>query len=356
MTLLTLPSLCAAGLLSLLPCWRAGPGRPKPPRSSKRAARSATAADGESASPAFPRLAGQHAGYIERQLRDYKSGKRKSRAMSAIIEDVSEGPTSRRWGPISKAAPRTPTRSKTPSWPWVGRYLFTRGNPYSGVPACSACHGENGARHGCAAAPGRPAHRYVERQLQAFDKRERTNDNAVMHGVASKLTELEVRRLQPTWRAKVELSAAVVRPGRPPMLTTPLYLLDPKDPAARACQRCGMRGVACLACWASHAGRCAQPHHAHRTARARRAAVRRPGRRSRLHAAFEGFVRFERATAGGDRRIIRLAGSGDLLGQELLLQRPHQDDAIACTPATLCRIPVNLVLRLGHCTPPCCAS
>jgi len=61
----------------------------------------------------------------------------------------------------------------------------------------------------------------------------------------------------------------------------------------------------------------------------------------------EGFVRFERATAGGARRIIRLAGSGDLLGQELLLQRPHQDDAIACTPATLCRIPVNLVLRLG---------
>ena len=45
-------------------------------------------ADGESASPAFPRLAGQHAGYIERQLRDYKSGKRKSRAMSAIIEQI----------------------------------------------------------------------------------------------------------------------------------------------------------------------------------------------------------------------------------------------------------------------------
>jgi hypothetical protein len=28
------------------------------------------------------------------------------------------------------------------------------------------------------------------------------------------------------------------------MVTTPLYLLDPQDPAARACQRCGMRGVA----------------------------------------------------------------------------------------------------------------
>lgn len=61
----------------------------------------------------------------------------------------------------------------------------------------------------------------------------------------------------------------------------------------------------------------------------------------------KGFVRFERATAGGARRIVRLAGSGDLLGQEQLLQRPHLDDAIACTHASLCRIPVNLVLRLG---------
>jgi cytochrome c553 len=46
--------------------------------------------DGESGSPAFPRLAGQHAVYVERQLRDYKSGKRKSRAMSAMVEDLKE--------------------------------------------------------------------------------------------------------------------------------------------------------------------------------------------------------------------------------------------------------------------------
>ena len=32
---------------------------------------------------------------------------------------------------------------------------------------------------------------YTENQLKAFNKRERTNDNAVMHTVASKLTELE---------------------------------------------------------------------------------------------------------------------------------------------------------------------
>ena len=43
-------------------------------------------------------------------------------------------------------------------------------------------------------------------------------------------------------------------------------------------------------------------------------------------------MRFERFNERGDRRIVRLAGKGDLIGQEALLQRPHSDDAIACTP------------------------
>ena len=37
--------------------------------------------EGESASPVFPRLAGQHAEYLARQLGDFKSGKRKSETM-----------------------------------------------------------------------------------------------------------------------------------------------------------------------------------------------------------------------------------------------------------------------------------
>ena len=149
-------------------------------------------ADGESASPAFPRLAGQHAGYIERQLRDYKSGKRKSCAMSAIIEDVFEVDF-KSLGAYFQSRPTHTHPIEDAELAQVGRFLYLRGNPYSGVPACSACHGENG--HGTAALPRLAGQhtRYVERQLQAFDKRERTNDNAVMHAVASKLTELELR-------------------------------------------------------------------------------------------------------------------------------------------------------------------
>ena len=75
----------------------------------------------------------------------------------------------------------------------MGRFVFLRGNPYSGVAACASCHGPKGG--GTETLPrlaGQHA-QYTENQLKAFNKRERTNDNAVMHGIASKLSELELK-------------------------------------------------------------------------------------------------------------------------------------------------------------------
>ncbi len=51
-----------------------------------------------------------------------------------------------------------------------------------------------------------------------------------------------------------------------------------------------------------------------------------------------GIVRFERVTAAGGRRIIRVAGQGDLIGQEALLHQAYRDDAVICTPSTLRRV------------------
>ena len=42
-------------------------------------------AEGESASEVFPRLAGQNAEYIAKQLENFKSGKRKSSAMAPMV-------------------------------------------------------------------------------------------------------------------------------------------------------------------------------------------------------------------------------------------------------------------------------
>lgn len=148
--------------------------------------------DGESSSPVFPRLSGQHANYVARQLADYHSGRRKSDTMRPMVEDLS---------PADFVALGRYFESRTPvahqpddaGLAQVGRFIFERGNPYAGIPSCASCHGQNG--HGTDALPrlaGQHA-QYLEQQLKRFNSRERTNDNAVMSAVASKLTELEAK-------------------------------------------------------------------------------------------------------------------------------------------------------------------
>jgi cytochrome c553 len=149
-------------------------------------------AQGESSSPVFPRLAGQHAQYVARQLADYKSGKRVSSTMKPMVEDL--GPEDfKALGAYFESRPTQTHKVDDPELAQMGRFIFMRGNPYSGVAACSGCHGPKG--HGTDTLPrlaGQHA-QYTENQLKAFNKRERTNDNAIMHGVASKLTELEAK-------------------------------------------------------------------------------------------------------------------------------------------------------------------
>jgi cytochrome c553 len=75
----------------------------------------------------------------------------------------------------------------------VGKYIFERGNSFSGVASCASCHGAKGyGTHQLPRLAGQhPA--YLETQLKEFGRRERTNDNSIMHSIASKLTELEMR-------------------------------------------------------------------------------------------------------------------------------------------------------------------
>lgn len=149
-------------------------------------------ADGESSSPVFPRLAGQHAAYVERQLADYKSGKRVSSTMRPMVEDL--GPADfKALGAFFESRPTMPHKVEDTELAQMGRFIYLRGNPYSGVAACATCHGPQG--HGTETLPrlaGQHA-QYVENQLKAFNRRERTNDNAIMQSIAGKLTELELK-------------------------------------------------------------------------------------------------------------------------------------------------------------------
>jgi cytochrome c553 len=148
--------------------------------------------EGESASAVYPRLAAQHPDYLQKQLRDFRDGRRVSDPMSEMAKDLKDDDIAAlaAFFASRKAGARQPGDVELAN---VGKYIFNRGNGYSGVAACASCHGAKG--YGTEQLPRlagqHPA--YVETQLKEFNKRARTNDNAIMHSIASKLTELETR-------------------------------------------------------------------------------------------------------------------------------------------------------------------
>src|SRR5574343_765893 len=146
--------------------------------------------NGESASAVFPRLAGQHSEYIAKQLADFKSGKRASDTMKPQAEELTPAEM-KSLGAFFQAKIVGPRPARDQELLAVGKYVFNRGNQFSGLPACSTCHGAKGL--GTPQLPRLAGQhpRYTEDQLKQFNSRERTNDNAVMHTVTSKLTEFE---------------------------------------------------------------------------------------------------------------------------------------------------------------------
>ncbi len=148
-------------------------------------------AQGESTSEAFPRLAGQHAEYIAKQLDAFKSGKRQSSTMAGMVAKLTPDEMLALGKYYEKfSVPRE--EAKDPQLAAKGREIYHKGNPVSGVPACVSCHGANA--EGSASLPRLATQfsGYIHNQLKSFSKRERTNDNAVMHVVVEKMTELEM--------------------------------------------------------------------------------------------------------------------------------------------------------------------
>jgi cytochrome c553 len=149
-------------------------------------------AEGESSTPMFPRLAGQHANYVARQLADFKSGRRKSAVMTPMVKELSEGDM-KALGRWFEARPVHGHEVTDPALALQGRSIYERGLPAQGVPACKKCHGAQG--EGTEDLPrlaGQHA-TYLENQLRAFSKRERTNDNAVMQTIAARIGDAELR-------------------------------------------------------------------------------------------------------------------------------------------------------------------
>lgn len=149
-------------------------------------------ADGESSSEVFPKLGAQNADYLAKQLANFKSGARKSSTMGGMVKDLSEQDFAS-VGAYFAAKPSSAHEVKDWDLAGVGRYVYLQGNRWSGVAACQTCHGPSG--HGTANLPRLAGQNaiYLETQIKQFNTRERTNDNEVMHAIAAKMSELEIK-------------------------------------------------------------------------------------------------------------------------------------------------------------------
>ena len=147
--------------------------------------------DGESASEVFPRLAGQNAEYIAKQLENFKNGTRKSTAMASMVSSLSPEDMEA-LGQFYASRPPHKEAAKDAQLASVGQYIYQVGNKWSGVPACASCHGKDGAGSNALPRLAGQFAAYAENQLKQFNQRERNNDNAVMHAVVEKMTALEM--------------------------------------------------------------------------------------------------------------------------------------------------------------------
>jgi len=146
--------------------------------------------DGNSAVPLFPKLAGQHAEYLARELEDMLEGRRRNDTMGPILaqfkkEDV---PGLAAYYASQSAAPGT---VRDASLLESGRRIYEDGNEETGVPSCSGCHGDDGS--GTKRFPRLAGQNqdYVVQELKRFRSGARTNVK-YMKAVSERLTDAEI--------------------------------------------------------------------------------------------------------------------------------------------------------------------
>ncbi len=161
-----------------------------------------------------PRLAGLDLGYMHRQLEAFADGRRQHTQMRWIAKQLS-------------SAERKSVAAFYADMPFAARpgmvpaapFLYVRGDPQRGLPACASCHGHGGQGIGPANPPlaGQPA-AYLAGQIKAWRLAQRRNDPGnVMLRISQLLTPAEA----------VALSAyAASLPGGPPSPERPEAFLE----------------------------------------------------------------------------------------------------------------------------------
>jgi cytochrome c553 len=149
--------------------------------------------------PQWPKLAGQHEGYLQRQTALIKSGARPVPEMAGIVGGMSDQDfadlsaffaTQKNNGGVADEALSS-----------LGQHLWRAGNAETGVPACMACHGPAGEGNPLSGYPALAGQHgvYTARMLERFrageNWGEKDTNSQVMNGVAAELSDDEIAAL-----------------------------------------------------------------------------------------------------------------------------------------------------------------
>lgn len=159
--------------------------------------------DGNAMVDMYPKIAGQHAKYIEKQLTEFKLASqtggeqgRNNAVMNGMAAPLSEQDIQDLAAYFSSQEQKP---GETPeNYVDAGQALYRGGDAERGIPACMACHGPTGNGMGLAGFPdisGQHA-TYTASQLKMFRSDERRNDmNGMMRDIAKKLTDEDIDTL-----------------------------------------------------------------------------------------------------------------------------------------------------------------
>ena len=150
------------------------------------------AADGNSSTPANPKLAQQHPEYLIKQLQEYKSGKRENAIMKGFASSLSDDDMVNisYWLASQKA---TPGFAQEKDLVRLGERIYRGGIAGRNVAACASCHSANGA--GSPSQYPRLAGQHAEYtldQMNQFRSGVRKN-SAQMTKIAAYMTDEELR-------------------------------------------------------------------------------------------------------------------------------------------------------------------
>lgn len=149
-------------------------------------------ADGNSGTPANPKLAQQHPEYLIKQLQEFKSGKRANAVMSGMAATLS-GDDMKNIAYWLSSKTAKPGFAKDKELVALGERIYRGGIADRQIAACSGCHSPNGA--GIPAQYPRMSGQhadYTVAQLTGF--RDGVRKNALqMTQVAAKLNDREIK-------------------------------------------------------------------------------------------------------------------------------------------------------------------